>query len=187
MSGTSKNKFTALDLILVIVFILAAVFFIGAMRYAYINKGTFKQTPPAITTNTPPQTIPRFQLRDLFAPTQNFTIGGIESGQMFINFFASWCAPCRAEHPILLTLAEKTDIPIIGITFGDQDKAAQNFLRDLGNPFDQVGVDESLKLAPSLGVGGIPASFLIGADGRILWRRLGQLTHDDLTDLLTKL
>ena len=95
---------------------------------------------------------------------------------VLINFFASWCVPCKVEHPALMEISEELDIRFIGIAFNETPEATKAFLDELGNPFTQVGVDNKLRVATGFGVSGIPATFLIGTKGNVLWGYEGPLT-----------
>jgi len=83
-----------------------------------------------------------------------------------INVFASWCAPCRIEHPVLMRLAGE-GIPILGIAYKDRPAATAQMLAELGHPFTAVGMDESGRYGLDIGVTGVPETFLVDANGRI--------------------
>ncbi len=84
-----------------------------------------------------------------------------------INFFASWCTPCRAEHPILMDLAAQ-GVTIIGINYKDKPEAARAFIEQLGNPFAAIGEDANGRTGIDYGITGVPETFVIGADGKVL-------------------
>lgn len=92
-----------------------------------------------------------------------------------INFFASWCAPCIAEFPQLHAL-KKTGIPIIGIAFQDSPDALARLLATYGNPFSNIGFDADGTTGVAWGIRGIPETFGVAKDGRLLWRQAGELT-----------
>ncbi|MDO6735411.1 DsbE family thiol:disulfide interchange protein [Octadecabacter sp. 1_MG-2023] len=96
-----------------------------------------------------------------------------------VNFWASWCAPCRVEHPNLVLLAEE-GVPIYGINYKDLDRNALGFLNDLGNPYRAVGTDEDGFYALDWGVYGVPETFLLDGDGTILLRMASPLTTREL-------
>lgn len=96
---------------------------------------------------------------------------------ILVNFWASWCAPCRAEHEILKKISQE-DIKIIGINYKDNDKKAVEFLKELGNPFQSIGKDHSGKTAINWGIYGVPETFLIDKNGEIILRHPGPLTSE---------
>ena len=99
-----------------------------------------------------------------------------------VNVWASWCAPCRQEHPLLMALADNPDLAIAGLNYKDRPENARRFLGELGNPFDAIGVDDSGRAAINWGVYGVPASFLVGRDGRILWKHVGPFSEESIRD-----
>jgi cytochrome c biogenesis protein CcmG/thiol:disulfide interchange protein DsbE len=100
-----------------------------------------------------------------------------------VNFWASWCAPCRVEHPNLTALAEE-GVPIYGINYKDLDQNAHSFLDDLGDPYLAVGSDPRGFHAIDWGVYGVPETFLIDGDGTILLRMAAPVTQRELANRL---
>ncbi|TPK71730.1 DsbE family thiol:disulfide interchange protein [Mesorhizobium sp. B2-4-15] len=101
-----------------------------------------------------------------------------------VNVFASWCAPCREEHPVLLALAQDKRFAMAALNYKDRPENARRFLGDLGNPFQAIGVDEAGRTAIDWGVYGVPETFVIGKDGRIAYKHVGPLTAESARDLL---
>jgi cytochrome c biogenesis protein CcmG/thiol:disulfide interchange protein DsbE len=95
-----------------------------------------------------------------------------------VNFWASWCPPCRAEHPRLLQMA-KDGIPIIGVNFNDRAADARSYLEDDGNPFVAVPFDPEGRSAFDWGVSAPPETFILGPDGTVLFRFIGPLIGSD--------
>ena len=100
-----------------------------------------------------------------------------------INFWASWCAPCRVEHPYLMILSEEKNIKILGVNFKDKKINALKFLKDLGNPYDYLAKDSQGKQSVSFGIYGIPESILIDNKLIILKKVIGPLNSQDLEEI----
>lgn len=94
-----------------------------------------------------------------------------------VNVWASWCAPCRQEHPLLMELSRDERIEIAGLNYKDDAGNARGFLAELGNPYSAIGVDGSGRTAIDWGVYGVPETFLVGRDGTILYKHVGPLTE----------
>ncbi|AEG05903.1 MULTISPECIES: DsbE family thiol:disulfide interchange protein [Sinorhizobium] len=99
-----------------------------------------------------------------------------------VNVWASWCVPCRQEHPIILELSKDPRLNVVGINYKDRNENALRFLGELGNPFSAIGVDPNGKAAINWGVYGIPESFLVAADGTILYKRAGPFDEKSLRE-----
>lgn len=97
-------------------------------------------------------------------------------GPKIVNFWASWCAPCRIEHPVLMALAAE-GVPILGVNYKDRPEDARAFLAELGDPFARIGADSG-RNAIDWGVYGVPESFVLDGEGRVLLRFAGPLTPE---------
>ena len=96
---------------------------------------------------------------------------------MIVNVFASWCAPCRIEHPRLLQLKER-GIAVVGVAYKDEPVATRAFLDELGDPFAMVLVDREGRVGLDLGISGVPETFAVDAMGRITAKQSGPLLDD---------
>ncbi|WP_166416066.1 DsbE family thiol:disulfide interchange protein [Cochlodiniinecator piscidefendens] len=96
-------------------------------------------------------------------------------GVKLVNFWASWCAPCRAEHAQLEQLRED-GVPIYGINYKDDPADALAFLDELGNPYEALGADPNARTALEWGVAGVPETYVIDGDGTIIFRFAGPIT-----------
>ena len=101
---------------------------------------------------------------------------------LLVNFFASWCAPCRAEAPALALLAES--VIVIGIAYKDKPADTSAFLTQFGNPFSAIGVDRDGRLGFAWGVYGVPESYVIGSDGTVLLRHAGPIDRRVLDEVV---
>lgn len=100
-----------------------------------------------------------------------------------INMFASWCTPCRAEHPQLMAL-QASGVEILGVAYKDRPAATMQFLNGLGDPFSAVGQDPEGRFALELGIVGVPETFVIGADGTIRAVHRGPLTPEVVEEVI---
>jgi len=101
-----------------------------------------------------------------------------------LNVWASWCVPCHDEAPLLVTLAADKRIRVVGINYKDQPDNARRFLGRYGNPFAAVGVDPNRRASIEWGVYGVPETFVVGRDGRIAYKLIGEITAQNLETTL---
>ena len=100
-----------------------------------------------------------------------------------INFWASWCAPCRIEHPYLMQLSKEKNLKILGVNFKDKKINASKFLNELGNPYYYIAKDTSGKQSVNFGIYGIPESILINNETIVLKKFVGPLNDQNLNDI----
>ena len=100
-----------------------------------------------------------------------------------INFWASWCAPCRVEHPFLMRLSKEKKLKILGVNFKDKKINALKFLNNLGNPYNDLAKDTTGKQSVNFGIYGIPESILINNETIVLKKFVGPLNEQDLDDI----
>lgn len=146
---------------------LAGLFYFGLTR----PDSSF--LPSMMIGREAPALIKVEQLREDPAPTDADLRA---SGVKLVNFWASWCAPCRAEHPILMGMAED-GVNIIGLNYKDQPDNALAFLEELDDPFAKIGTDRAGRTGLEWGVYGIPETFVIDGNGKVLYRHPGPLTQ----------
>lgn len=102
-----------------------------------------------------------------------------EPGVKVVNYWASWCGPCRLEHPSLMQLAEE-GVPVLGINYKDDPEKALAFLDELGNPYAAIGADETGRAGIDWGIYGVPETFVVDGDGIIRLRFAGPVTEEML-------
>jgi cytochrome c biogenesis protein CcmG/thiol:disulfide interchange protein DsbE len=101
-----------------------------------------------------------------------------------LNVWASWCLPCHDEAPLLMALAQKPNVRLVGINYKDDPDNARRFLGRYGDPFAAAGADQSGHAGIEWGVYGVPETFVIGRDGRVAYKLVGPITPDNLQSLL---
>ena len=101
-----------------------------------------------------------------------------------INFWASWCSPCRIEHPILMSLSKSKKLKLVGINFKDKKNNAKKFLNELGNPYNLIAKDEIGKKSVNFGIYGIPESILVNKEMIVIKKFIGPLSTQDYNEIL---
>jgi cytochrome c biogenesis protein CcmG/thiol:disulfide interchange protein DsbE len=119
--------------------------------------------------------------------TPGFSSDDLRQGKVtVVNVWASWCAPCRNEHPLLMELAKQPDIILIGMNYKDEPENAVRFLTTLGQPFAAVGMDRDGRIAVEWGVYGVPETFVVDGQGHIRYKHIGPLTPEAITGELPR-
>lgn len=129
---------------------------------------------------------PAFALPDLYGGPK-LTEEALKGRVTVLNVFASWCLPCRVEHPLLMALAKDGKAQVFGLNYKDKPEDAKAWLEEHGNPYARIGADRNGRAAIEWGVYGVPETFLIGPNGRIRHKVVGPLTEDQLKDLRSKI
>jgi cytochrome c biogenesis protein CcmG/thiol:disulfide interchange protein DsbE len=171
-SGAAR-KGKLIALLPLLVFLGLAGLFLSRL----ITGGDISEVPSALIGRPAPMT--------KLPPLDGLSLPGLDSASFagkvtLVNVWASWCAPCREEHPVLLALSQDRRFAFAGLNYKDKPENARRFLGDLGNPFQAVGVDEAGRTAIDWGVYGVPETFLIGKDGKILFKHVGPLTAESV-------
>ena len=127
--------------------------------------------------------VPDFEL----PPIEGMDVPGLATADLgngevaLVNFFASWCIPCKYEHPVLMRFAEDRVVRVLGINYRDKPENARRWLARLGNPYERIGADEDGRVAIHWGLSGVPETFVIDRDGRIRDKTIGPITPQDLS------
>ncbi|WP_170572388.1 DsbE family thiol:disulfide interchange protein [Ruegeria atlantica] len=138
--------------------------------------GMFRDDPDALPSARQGQPSPPVVLTEFPGKTA-FTDETLRDGKVkLVNYWASWCAPCRVEHPNLEALS-KEGIPVYGINYKDKLDNAEAFLNELGDPYEGIGRDEKGRMALDWGVYGVPETYVVDGDGKIILRFAGPVTQ----------
>jgi cytochrome c biogenesis protein CcmG/thiol:disulfide interchange protein DsbE len=130
---------------------------------------------------------PTFSLTRLDAPEQSLRREDMLGKVWMLNVWASWCAPCREEHPLLVEFGRQKLAPIYGLNYKDTRLAGQAFLRQLGNPYEATLFDGDGRVGIDFGVYGVPETFVIDKQGVVRYKHVGPLNPDVLRDKIAPL
>tara|TARA_B100001057_G_C22364748_1_gene762232 strand:- start:13 stop:528 length:516 start_codon:yes stop_codon:yes gene_type:complete len=159
-------------IIFLIFFFIIGVFYISLTRETNYN-----------TTSLTNKELPQFKI-SYFDKNGFYTEKDlIKNDYTLINFWASWCGPCRIEHPILMKLSAENNLNILGVNFKDKKELARKFLKDLGNPYSFLLKDLEGKQSVNFGIYGIPESLLINSDNIIIKKFVGPLSLNNYKEI----
>ena len=146
--------------------------FVFLLVFLLQDKDPSKPPSPLINQN-----LPDFIINSLFDKNEKFSNNDIKDKQVLINFFASWCIPCKTEHSMLNYLKKNNpNLIIVGIDHKDKIEDALNFLEINGNPYNYVGIDNDGQVGLEFGVFGLPETFLTNSNGVIIYKNIGPIT-----------
>tara|TARA_B100000795_G_scaffold159972_1_gene120264 strand:+ start:2079 stop:2600 length:522 start_codon:yes stop_codon:yes gene_type:complete len=167
-----KNRFN-----LIIIFIFLSFCFI--VLYKGLNNSNI-YTPKIIDKKD----IPVFKARDfdsnIFIASENIFE---ENNYYVVNIWASWCVPCRKEHPLLMKLSKNQSVKLIGLNYRDNLNNARKFIKELGNPYDQILIDNNGTLGVEFGAYGVPETFLIDKNKKIIKKFVGPINQEILEEI----
>jgi len=169
------------------VIIFAAI--AGMFGFALRSGDPSKLPSALIGKPVPEMTLPALAgLRENGVQVPGFTSAEMRDGQpTVVNFFASWCAPCVQEHPLLLELKSRTGVRLFGVNYKDPDPGGRRFLGRYGNPYAAVGTDDAGRAALEWGVYGMPETFVVDGQGRIAFKHVGPITPEALAQRIIPL
>ena len=160
-----------------ILFLSLPIFIISVFFLALENDNQYT------TENLVGQKIKNFELpalsNDSFINEESLA----QNNYTLINFWASWCAPCRMENKFLLSIKQKYDLKILGINFKDKKSYAKDFLKEFGNPYYKIASDQDGRTSVIFGIFGIPESILIDQNLFVIKKFVGPLKEQDLTEI----
>ncbi len=172
----------------VTVFFVLVGFFIW--RLVLMEHGDTPNIIPSVMINKP---APQFDLPPVVLDKPGLKLADLKGHVTLVNFFASWCIPCREEHPLLRGLGEK--VRLVGIVYKDRPEQARAYLERLGDPYQAIGIinanldsrDPQSQVGIDFGVTGVPESFLVDKQGVIRFKQIGPFTPEDINKKLLPL
>lgn len=167
-----------------LLFILPAVLLALLAAMAYLRLGKDPSVLPSALIDRP---APEFNLPPVLDSVPGLSTADLKGQVSLVNVFASWCAPCRVEHPVFLRLKEEGRVPVFGIDYKDKPEDAKAWLQRLGNPYTRLGADLEGRTAIEWGVYGVPETYVIDREGRIRYRHVGPVQPRDLEEKILPL
>lgn len=161
--------------------LLPLVLFLGlaAIFLSRLESHTGPDIVPSVLIGKP---APDFELPALDgANVPGLSRADLDGHLTLVNIFASWCVPCRQEHPVLEQIARDDRIRLVGIDYKDKPENVRVFLNEMGNPYAAIGVDQSGRTFIDWGAYGVPETYLVGPDGIIAKKYVGPLTEEAVT------
>jgi len=155
----------------IVPFALFAV--LGAFLYVGLQRDPSYVPSPLIGKQAP-----EFSLPSLQDPAYPVSTADLKGRAWVLNVWGTWCGGCRQEHEVLVAISKQNAVPLIGLDWKDDNAAAQQWLRELGNPYAAVASDAEGRVAIDWGVYGAPETFLIGPDGTVLYKHIAPMTLD---------
>ena len=136
-----------------------------------------ERDPSAIPSNLLDKNIPKFETESLLRKERFISSKEFGNEIILVNFFATWCLPCRDEHIYIKRFSNEKEIRIIGINYKDNSKKTIQWLKNLGNPYSNIPIDKNGRIAIDWGVYGIPETFVVSSKGIIKYRHIGPITE----------
>lgn len=165
-------------------FLIPLALFLGLAVFLAIG---LTRDPRAVPSPLIDKPAPAFTLPKLDKPDQALTLDDFKGQVWVLNFWASWCVPCRAEHPVLLEMKKAAVMPLVGVSYRDKPEAANKYLQQFGDPNTVNLMDANAKVGIDFGVYGVPETYVIDAAGRIRLKHTGPLQMSDWTDKILPL
>ena len=134
------------------------------------------RNPSELPSTLLDKNVPKFETESLLKDEKFISSKEFGNEILLVNFFATWCKPCRDEHIYIKSFSNEKEIKVIGINYKDNPKKAIQWLNELGNPYRDVAVDKSGRIAIDWGVYGIPETFIVNSKGIIKYRHVGPVT-----------
>jgi len=165
-------------------FLIPLLLFLGLAAYLGFGLTRDASVLPSTLIDKP---APDFDLPPLLPDGLGLKTADLKGQVSLVNVFASWCVPCRAEHPIWARVTADEKLPVYGINWKDKREASTAWLKELGNPYARIGYDPDNKAGVEWGVYGAPETYVIDKDGRVRFKYVGPVFEETLESTILPL
>ena len=164
------------------------VFLVILLTFFYLL--IIERNPSSVPSALLGKKIPYFETESLIKKEKFNSHQELKNEVILVNFFASWCKPCKDEHEFIKNFKDKQNLKIIGINYKDDSKKVLKWLKELGNPYSNIAIDQNGKIAIDWGVYGIPETFIVSSEGIVKFRHVGQINkkvYEEIILLIEKI
>lgn len=172
----------------VVAMLVPLLIFVGLFVFLAIGLTRDPREVPSPLIGKP---VPSFSLPPVRGRSLGLATDNLKGEVSLVNVFASWCVPCRQEHPLLMEIKREGIVPVHGLNYKDQPADASRWLDEMGDPYTRTGADLNGRVAIDWGVYGVPETFIIDREGRIAYKHIGPITpavwQQSLLPLIRKL
>ncbi|WP_455222510.1 DsbE family thiol:disulfide interchange protein [Kaarinaea lacus] len=160
-------------------YLVPLIIFVVLAGFLFVGLGLNPREVPSPFINKP---APDFQLQKLDSMNELFSNKDMLGKVWLLNVWASWCVACRQEHPVLVDMARRGEVPLYGLNYKDAPSNAKRWLSEHGNPYELSAVDYQGKVGIDYGVYGVPETFIIDKQGVIRHKVIGPISYKELND-----
>ncbi|MDH3702689.1 MAG: DsbE family thiol:disulfide interchange protein [Alphaproteobacteria bacterium] len=167
-----------------VLFLTPLILFLGLAVYLGFGLTRDARIVPSALIDQP---VPEFALPPLLESGKGLATADLKGRVALVNVFASWCVPCRAEHPIWIQFAKDQKAPLYGINWKDKRETATRWLKELGNPYTGIGFDGDNRAGIEWGVYGAPETYIVDREGRIRYKHIGPIFAETMSGTIIPL
>ena len=157
------------------ILILPAIFFL-LILLIFFYLLAIDRNPSEVPSTLLNKNFPKFEAESLLKKEKFISSEEFRNETILVNFFATWCKPCLAEHNFILRFSKEKKVKVIGVNYKDNPEKAIKWLKKLGNPYSNIATDKNGMIAIDWGVYGIPETFIVNSEGIIKYRHIGPIT-----------
>ena len=157
------------------ILILPSIFFL-LILLIFFYLLIIDRNPSEVPSTLLNKNFPKFEAESLLKKEKFISSEEFRNETILVNFFATWCKPCLAEHNFILRFSKEKKVKVIGVNYKDNPEKTIKWLKKLGNPYSNIAIDKNGMIAIDWGVYGLPETFIVNSEGIIKYRHIGPIT-----------